>query len=40
MSKRMFVITVIVIVALAAVMVAMHRRGGPIVNALHGLHGH
>jgi len=39
MSKRTFIVTVIVIVALAAIMVALHKHGGPVANVLHGLHG-
>ncbi|MFI5177132.1 MAG: hypothetical protein ACHQO8_01125 [Vicinamibacterales bacterium] len=39
MSKRTFIITVIVIAVLAVALVAMHQRGGPIVRFVHGLHG-
>jgi len=40
MSKRTFVVTVIVIVALAAVMVALHQHAGRAPDWVRALHGH
>ena len=39
MSKRAFTIVVIVIIALAAVIISMHRGGNSMIKALHGIHG-